>query len=261
MAIIVLSHGSRHPAAAGAVEELARATEELTGEVTRAAYLDFTAPTLADAALTLALAGETQATVVPLLFTEGYHARVDVPTVAAEASELTGVDLRVASVLGTGSDIAALLAARVHDPSAHLVIYSVGSSNAQANAAVERLAVRVGDLTGQSTSCIFATKAAGTPYGLAGVDAQCATHGSAEVLPLFVAPGLLLDLLEPRGVHRIGKTYDGGVPEPLGAALAPIVAARARGGALGVVHARHSGQGAPVRSPLRGHATSATVRN
>lgn len=208
-AIIILSHGSRHPEAEGGIGTLARAVESLTGMPTVAAHLEFTAPSLADAARSLRAAGVTEAVVVPLLFTRGYHATYDVPQVIQAAENVSGLTLRHGKPLGAGADVAQLLAGRVRDSHAHLVVYAVGSANVQANQDVERLAVRVADLTGQSTSVVFATRG-----GRKALAEQRALYGRVEILPLFVTQGLLLDAAGPDA-------------RPLGDALAPIVAARA----------------------------------
>ena len=83
-ALITLSHGSRHPGAAAGIERLTQATGLRPA---RAAHLEFNEPDLTTAALELAQLGETEAVVVPLLFTQGYHQRVDVPRALADASQ------------------------------------------------------------------------------------------------------------------------------------------------------------------------------
>ena len=69
-ALITLSHGSRKPGAAAGIERLTQATGVRPA---RAAHLEFNRPDLTTAALELAQLGETDAIVVPLLFTQGYH--------------------------------------------------------------------------------------------------------------------------------------------------------------------------------------------
>ena len=103
MAIIILSHGSRHPEAEGGIGTLARDVESLTGMPTVAAHLEFTAPSLADAARSLRAAGGTEAVVVPLLFTRGYHATYDVPQVIQAAENVSGLTLRHGKPLGAGA--------------------------------------------------------------------------------------------------------------------------------------------------------------
>ena len=51
-----------------------------------------------------------RAVVVPLLFTEAYHATVDVPETVRDVAESLPLELVVADILGTGDDVAQLLA-------------------------------------------------------------------------------------------------------------------------------------------------------
>ncbi|QGU01503.1 CbiX [Corynebacterium kalinowskii] len=159
MTDILLAHGSRHPRAAEGLEELRAAVTFRTGRPTRVAYLDLQQPLLAD----VARPGDT---VVPLLFTDAFHTRHDVPAATA------GLGVRVTAPLGLGDDIAAVLRPRVQ-PGA--VLYAVGSSMPGANQDVARLAAQLG------TDVAFAT--CSPRY----------SSGSGPVIPLFVTYGLLLD--------------------------------------------------------------------
>ena len=119
---------------------------------TRAAYLDLTDPDLAALAAELAAAGVRRAVVVPLLFTDAFHARIDVPDAVTQAADSSGVELVLGPILGTGDDVVDVVAARLAaagTPSgAPVLLYAVGSSRPEANAAVaglaDRLAVRRG---------------------------------------------------------------------------------------------------------------------
>lgn len=204
-ALIIVAHGSRDPRALEDVYALGRATAVLAGMRCEVAVLDFAGPSLADAALTLAAAGYRAAAVVPLLFSPGFHARVDIPEEIARARAASGLELPLRPGLGCGEDIARVLAARVRNPRAELVLYAVGSARPEANDAVRALAETVEELTGQATTVAFATRG-GLP-----ADVRADLRAQVEVLPLFVAHGRLL----PAGL------------EPLGEALAPVVAARA----------------------------------
>lgn len=215
-ALITLSHGSRHPAAAPHVEALTRAAGELAGVPAMAAHLDFNEPTLEAAAQEMAQRGVRDAVVVPLLFTEGYHQRVDVPAAIDSAAASSGLILRRACGLGTGEDLAQLLAARVPAGADKVVVYSVGSSDEQANAAVAGLARRVGELTGCEAEAAYATRDAG----------RIAPSSHSEVVvPLFVSPGVLLDRLAPHSDNPSTPQHRKVLP-PLGEALADIVSQR-----------------------------------
>ncbi|MBE7339989.1 sirohydrochlorin chelatase [Corynebacterium aurimucosum] len=227
-ALITLSHGSRHPAAAPHVEALTRAAGELAGVPAMAAHLEFNEPTLQSAAQEMAQNGERDAIVVPLLFTEGYHQRVDVPSAIDSAAASSGLPLRRARGLGTGEDMAQLLAARVPAGADKVVVYSVGSSDEQANAAVADLARRVGELTGCVAEAAYATRDAHASRGEnrnreAGRIAPSAY--TEVVVPLFVSPGLLLDRLAPSSDNPSTPQHRK-VLSPLGEALADIVSQR-----------------------------------
>ena len=221
--LIGLAHGSRHATVAAGIEQLLEATAELTGTAVRAAYLDLTAPDLDTVASELAAAGERRAVIAPLLFTDAFHARIDVPAAAARAAASTGVDLALASILGTGEDVADVivdrLAAAGADRDEPVLLYAVGSSRAEANAAVDDLARRLSRRRGTPVRAGFGT----TEPRAAGVltDLQLLSDLPGTVVPLFVAPGLLLDVIAP-AVEAVGWR----LAEPLGTLLAPLVSHR-----------------------------------
>lgn len=215
-ALITLSHGSRHPEAAASVEALTRAAGEEAGVPAAAAHLEFSSPALGAAACDLAAQGVREAVVVPLLFTEGYHQRVDVPAALKSAAAESGLTLHRARGLGTGEDMAQLLAQRVPAGAQKVVVYSVGSSDARANAVVAQLARRVGELTGCAAEVSFATQPA---------PATAAGAAREVVVPLFVSPGLLLDRLTKPSDNDHASPHRTVLP-PLGEALAGIVARR-----------------------------------
>lgn len=223
-ALITLSHGSRHPEAAASVEALTRAAGEEAGVPAAAAHLEFSSPALGTAARELAAQGVREAVVVPLLFTEGYHQRVDVPAALNSAAAESGLTLHRARGLGTGEDMAQLLAQRVPAGAQKVVVYSVGSSDARANAVVAQLARRVGELTGCAAEVSFATQPA--PATAADSSTETAAGAAREVVvPLFVSPGLLLDRLTKPSNNDQSSPHRTVLP-PLGEALAGIVARR-----------------------------------
>ncbi len=85
--LIGLAHGSRHARVASGVESVLAATSLLVGVETRAAYLDLTDPDLGAVAADLAATGVRRAVVVPLLFTDAFHARIDVPEAVGQAAD------------------------------------------------------------------------------------------------------------------------------------------------------------------------------
>ena len=224
--LIGLAHGSRHDRVSEGIELVLTAVSELTGVPTRAAYLDLTDPDLDQVAADLAAAGERTAVVVPLLFTDAFHARIDVPAAVTQAAEASGLDLILAPILGTGDDVVDVVEDRLTaagtGPDEPVLLYAVGSSRADANVAVAAVAARLAERRGTpGPSRLRDHRAASRrrPQRAAG------GHGPSPgtVVPLFVAPGLLLDAFAPDVVAAGWR-----LAEPLGTLLAPLVSQRYR---------------------------------
>lgn len=229
-ALITLSHGSRHSLAEPGIRRLTRAAAGELGVEAMAAHLDFSSPTLQEAAVRLAGEGVTRAIVVPLLFTHAYHAKYDVPAALEEARAASGLKLALTPCLGTGSDVAQVLIERVRTDApagAHLVLYSVGSSDTDANQAVFDLAHEVGAATGRTIEVIPAT--GGQGIGGAALVETAVRHRRIHLLPLFVTEGLLLQRVTDQFPHieeATGTTLTASAP--LETALTGVVARRHR---------------------------------
>ena len=218
-ALITVSHGSRHPGAVGPVDELSAAAGRLAGLPSFSAHLEFNSPSLIEVANAARAEGFQHAWVVPLLFTHGYHARVDLPAEVAKASG-DGLALELGDGIGTGEDLVEVLLRRPLPDAARIVLYSVGSSDAAANAEISNLARRVAQRLGHEVDVLFAT-------GGATLADLAAAHRRIHVLPLFVTEGLLLDRLFSAAAELSARTVaEISIDNPLGVNLAPIVAGR-----------------------------------
>lgn len=192
-ALITLSHGSRHPQAEPGVRLLTAAAGQLAGVDALAAHLEFDEPSLADAAVLAAARGHDDAVVVPLLFTRAFHARHDVPEALARARAATGLDLKLAEGLGTGPEVAAVLAGRLAADApegAHVVLYPAGTSDPEGVAALADLGDLLASSSGRGVTVVPATGPVNPGAGLVEV---ATAHDSVHILPLFVTEGLLLD--------------------------------------------------------------------
>ncbi|MEL4153982.1 sirohydrochlorin chelatase [Corynebacterium bovis] len=266
--VICLAHGSRHPLADGVVGDIARGLTAAGGPPAAEAFLDFSPRTPLNAARMLAAAGHDRAVVVPLLFTSAFHMTEDVPAAVRDMARGTGMDVRCAAGLGTGPDLARLLAGVARELAAGepgavrpgaVVLYSVGSTRPGANAAVGRLARAVGAELGVAGSAVVATGAPAArlrgevgPAALvdrvrrsAAPDRSAALDRSAGptvVLPLFVAPGTLWD----RAVETLDALPAAGVPvltgAPLGTRVVPLVRERAAAALTGTAPTGSPGQ-------------------
>src|SRR6187549_4019361 len=101
-ALIALAHGSRDRRSAATVKELIGAVRALRPDLrVEAAFLDLSKPGFDAVVDRLVKAGHDEIVVVPLLLTQAYHAKVDVPGAIAEAtSRHPGVQIRATSILG-----------------------------------------------------------------------------------------------------------------------------------------------------------------
>ena len=223
--LIGLAHGSRHAQVSQGVESVLAAVTEQSGIATATAYLDLTAPDLDTVTAELAAAGQRTAVVVPLLFTDAFHARVDVPAAVSAAADSSGLELLLAPIIGTGDDVLDVVAERLTAAGTAfdqpVLLYAVGSSRPDANAAVAGLADRLAARRDAPVRAGFGTT---DPRAAEVLDELRTVGGSpGTVVPLFVAPGLLLDTFAP-AVRAAGWT----LAEPLGTLLAPLVSHRYR---------------------------------
>ncbi|HEX3196100.1 MAG TPA: sirohydrochlorin chelatase [Propionibacteriaceae bacterium] len=217
--LIGLAHGSRHPGGSIGIERLMAAVADLAKITTVPAYLDLAQPDLDAAARQLAEAGHTTAVVVPLLFTEAFHATVDVPETVRDVTGSLSLDLVVADILGTGDDVADLLRqsmveAGIHDQSS-VLLFGVGSSRPGANEAVFDLAARLGDGRRGPVRGCFGTCPPGVADVLDGLPEPVA------IVPLFLSEGLLLS-----PVRELASEHGWRMAEPLGERAADLVRRR-----------------------------------
>lgn len=236
-ALITLSHGSRHPQAVGLIDELSAAAANSAGVEGYSSHLEFNEPDLRTAVAEAIADGHEHLVIVPLLFTRGFHQKVDVPEQLAavrQQAQRAGADVELADGLGTGLAMEELLSrviARDAPAGAHVVLVSVGSSDHAANASVDKLARRVAarragvnqagahqsgvnqpdaeqnsaeQSSADGISVIFATG----PNRLAELAQH---HERMHLVPLFVSHGLLLDRMYHQA-EEINAAPDGGAP-------------------------------------------------
>lgn len=264
-ALITLSHGSRHPQAVGLIDELSAAAANSAGVEGYSSHLEFNEPDLRTAVAEAIADGHKHLVIVPLLFTRGFHQKVDVPEQLAavrQQAQRAGADVELADGLGTGAAMEELLSrviARDAPAGAHVVLVSVGSSDHAANASVDKLARRVAARrAGGNQPCAHqpgANQPAAEQSSADGISVVFATgpnrlaelaqhHERMHLVPLFVSHGLLLDRMyrqaEEINAARAGAAQAGAeqagasaeqerritYSQPLGTALAEVVAAQ-----------------------------------
>ncbi|MGH3661248.1 MAG: sirohydrochlorin chelatase [Micromonosporaceae bacterium] len=227
--MLLLAHGSRDPRAAAATRALAQAVAEARPWLSvRHAFLELSQPLAGPVLRQLAAAGPPDVVVAPLLLTEAYHSRVDVPGVLERAAQQwPGLAARPAGVLGPDPRLldAALRRLTATIAPAELdavVLAAAGSSAPDARASVRGVAQALSVRLGRPVSAGFASAAPSVAEAMSTLRASGAER--IGVASYFLAPGLLHDRV-------IAAAQDAGaaaVGDPMGAApeLVDVVLSR-----------------------------------
>jgi sirohydrochlorin ferrochelatase len=201
-ALVALAHGSRDPRSAQTIKALVDEVRRMRPDLRiEPAFLELSKPSFSTVVDRLVKAGYDEIVVVPLLLTEAYHAKVDVPRAVEEATvRHEGLRIRATNVLGLEAVFlevldrrlrAALRAARVRELDA-LVLAAAGSSDQLANQAVTRLARLWGSTHRLPTVAAYASAA---PPATGEAVRQFRAEGRRHIAvgSLFLAPGTLPD--------------------------------------------------------------------
>lgn len=241
-ALITLAHGSRDPRSSATIKALVAETRRMRPDLRiEPAFLELSKPDFGKVVDRLVAAGYEEIVVVPLLLSNAYHAKVDVPRAVAEATgRHPGLQIRVSGILGLEASFLdildrrlrdALRAARVRELDA-LVLAAAGSSDPLANQAVARLARVWGTRHKLPVSAAFASAAPPTTgEAVRAFRAEGRRH--VAVGSLFLAPGFLPN----RACELAGEAGAVAVSAPLGAdpEVARVVLARYAVGAVELV--------------------------
>lgn len=223
-ALLLLAHGSRDRRSGLATRALAHAVARARPATTvRHAFLDLSSPRTGMVLRQLAGSGHREVVVVPLLLTEAYHSRVDVPTVLAAASP-PQMAVRRAEVIGSDPLLVDALVRRLGpgDGFDAVVLAAAGSSDSQALATVGKVATVLGERYGVPCEAGFASAQPDVAEAVRRLR-RAGAHRVA-VASYFLAPGRLYD----RAVAAARDTAAVMVTEPLVAApeLVRVVTAR-----------------------------------
>ena len=221
-ALLAVAHGSRNPAATDVISALAGQVRRLAPMLdVRFAFIGHAEPTLPDE---LGAAG-SNAVIVPLLLSSGYHLSADIADAADSAGAL------VAGPLGPDDLLLTVLTARLAEAGVPagtpVVLSAAGSSDPAAADSVRRQADLLAAERGVPVIAAFATAAEPTvPSAVA--DLRNRTSGPVAVASYLLAPGYFQDQLSDSGADW--------VTEPLGShpALAGLVIDRYRTAVRGV---------------------------
>ncbi len=241
-ALIALAHGSRDRRSAATVKALVGEVRAMRPDLkVEAAFLELSKPDFQTVVDRLVKAGHEEIVVVPLLLTDAYHAKVDVPAaIAAASARHPHLRVRAAGILGLEPSFLEVLDERLRDALASarvreldaLVLAAAGSSDALANQAVARLGRVWGTHHKLPVTAAYASSAPpATGEAVRAFRAEGRRH--IAVASLFLAPGFLPD----RAAELAVEAGAVAVSAPLGAHpnLARTVLARYAVGAVELV--------------------------
>lgn len=217
-ALVLTAHGSADPRSSDITHAVADQIRRLRPWLdVRVAFCERSEPNLRDV-----LAGlDRPAIVTPLLLASAYHARVDIPSMIVEAE----VPVLQADTLGEDPRLVAVLRHRIaelgvaaEDPRTAVLVVSVGSSHAEANARTATLATVLS--TGTRWARVQVAYATTEPSVANGIEALRRAGAQRVVIaPWFIAPGRITDrvaavaesllcggsvgMAEPLGAHRL----------------------------------------------------------
>ncbi len=201
--VVLLAHGSPDRRAAAATHDVARRLEQrLTGPVVRAAFLDHDWPSLPAAiGRHLDAGGADSVVVVPMLLSNAFHARSDVPGTVASARLAHRVDIVVTAPIGLDERLLdALEDALPADGPA--VLAAAGTSDKRAQADLRALAASWQRRRGAQVVAAYAAQASpGVTAAITAVNASSAREPVVGTLLLF--PGTLDDRV---AIHAAGRS-------------------------------------------------------
>lgn len=212
MTLVLVAHGTRHPAGAQTISDLAALVAARLPVEVRVAYADVRAPDVT------AVLSEVDgpAVVVPAFLSSGYHVRVDVPAQVARS----GREAVVTPAFGPAPDLVYAAYSRLMTAGwrrgDEVVLAAAGSSDPRALADVEHAAGILSGLVGTRVRIGYATAAPRIDEVVA------RARGRVAVASWLLAPGLF---------HRAAATSGAAVvADPIGAhpAVADLVVGRYR---------------------------------
>ena len=241
-ALIALAHGSRDPRSADTITALTELVTCMRPDLrVEPAFLDLSSPRFEDVVDRLVAEGHQEIVVVPLLLTEAYHAKIDVPgAVETAAARHQDILIKATNVLGVESAFFDVLDKRLREVLSKnrvreldaLVLAAAGSSDPLANAMVSRAARTWGARHHLPTIAAFASAA--PPAAGEAVRAHRADgRRHIAVGSLFLAPGFFPDRVAELALEAGAVA----VAEPLGVdvEVARVILARYAVGAVDLV--------------------------
>jgi sirohydrochlorin ferrochelatase len=219
--LVAVAHGSRDPSAAAAVDELldrvrgAAAARGLRGLAVHAAYLGHAAPSPGQV---LGALPAGPAVVLPLLLTDAYHSKTDLPAVLQAATCRSGAALSIGYGDPLGPDPLLIRAlerrlaeagVRVGDPQTSVVLAAAGSSDLAACAGIAGLAAQWQAQRGWRDVVPGYASAAGPTPGAAVAALRTGGAHRVVVASYLLAPGRFADQIRDQSLAAGAATVSG----------------------------------------------------
>ncbi len=225
--VVLVAHGSRDVRFADTARRVRDAVAvAMPGVRVEVSFLDLNAPLVGD--VLADVSGDV--TVVPLLFGDGYHSKVDLPaTINAVRRRHPRLRAVQTPVIGSRSPVPALcdrLREAGLQQGAGVLLYAVGSSDAGSDDSIRARGVELSSALQMPVQTVFATRLGsdGRPVADAVHALRAAGATSIAASPLFLSAGLLTERVERwLDVYAPGSVVAG----PLGAHPAIVDAAAA----------------------------------
>ncbi|GAB3235969.1 sirohydrochlorin chelatase [Glycomyces halotolerans] len=205
--VVLVAHGSPDPRSPEVVRDIAAAARARVG------FLEFNDPHPVDVLTGLADEGVERAVALPLLLTDAYHSRTDLPEVARRAEEArAGLTVVLGRPVGDET-LASALVRGLPDGADGLAVLAAGTRVDEGRAHVEAVAAEAGRRLAVPSRAAFASGP-----GLSGAEAvaELRALGCERVAAVcyFIAPGKLCDVAAA-SARSAGAVFVG---EPLGTA-------------------------------------------
>ncbi|MEV0645308.1 sirohydrochlorin chelatase [Phytomonospora sp. NPDC050363] len=221
--LVLIAHGSRDGRSSAVVRRIAARLDA------RAAFIDFDRPGPVTLMTDLADAGHRTVVAVPLLLTDAFHSRVDVPRLLAEVREKRPKLEVLAGAPVGGPELVPALVRPLPPGTDGIVLAAAGTRDPESLIQVGDMAERTGAHAGVPAGPAFAASAEPS-VGAAVEKLRARGAERVAVASYFIAPGLLYERVRVAALAA-------GVPvaPPLGDAGELLAVVRDRyGAALGV---------------------------
>ncbi|GAA4677686.1 sirohydrochlorin chelatase [Gordonia humi] len=197
--LVLAAHGSRDPRFDATARRVADAVRvALPGVRIELAYLDLNEPLIGD--VLARLTGD--AVVVPLLFGNGFHGKIDLPgMLAAARSTNPSLSVHQTDVVGVASPVPALvdrLAEAGLSGDDGVLMIAVGSSDPSSDASIAARADELSATLGRPVELVFATRIGCDGAVVRQAVDRLLARGCSRVAlsPLFLSAGLLTERVE-----------------------------------------------------------------